>query len=64
MRYGYDSDKVERNDLPHHRYVRPALQPEKDWEVEGRDVMGDYPQFEIGVCSVDIKYVLVLKKQV
>ena len=30
MRYGYDSDKAERNDLPQHRYVRPDPQPEKD----------------------------------
>ena len=54
MRHGYDSDKIEGNNLSQRRYVRPASQSEEDREVEGGDISVAFPQFEIGVCSVDI----------
>ena len=54
MRHGYDSDKIEGNNLSQRRYVRPASQSEEDREVEGGDISAAFPQFEIGVCSVDI----------
>ena len=55
MRHGHDSDKAERDNLPQHCYVRSASQSEEDREVEGGDISVAFPQFEIGVCSVDIK---------
>lgn len=42
MRHGYDSDKIEGNNLSQRRYVRPASQSEEDREVEGGDIMADY----------------------